>query len=58
MRNLIDRCLSFHPSQRPSFEAILNELEMIGWAMLADADTKAIAEAVSEVNGLESRLTH
>jgi hypothetical protein len=56
MRDLIERCLSSSPSQRPSFQDILEELERIGWAILADVDANAIANAVSEVNRLESLL--
>jgi hypothetical protein len=49
MQNLIKRCWSLDPSERPSFQDILNEFEMNRWGILPGVDAKIIQDSVSEV---------
>jgi serine/threonine protein kinase len=56
MKNLIERCWSRDPSDRPSFGAIFEELEGCGFQFLADADGDEVAKSVSEVLELEKSL--
>jgi serine/threonine protein kinase len=56
MKNLIERCWSRDPSDRPSFGAIFEELERCGFKFLADADGDEVAKSVSEVLELEKSL--
>jgi serine/threonine protein kinase len=57
MQNLIDRCWSLNPDDRPSFRAIFNEFSARGWAILPDADADLIGESVAGVLSLEARLS-
>jgi serine/threonine protein kinase len=54
MRNVIRGCWSLNPCERPSFEAILNEFETSGWAILPRANANMIAKSVMEVQRLEN----
>jgi TPR repeat protein len=56
LENLIRRCWSLNPSERPSFEAIFNEFVANGWDILPDADSDLIAKSVSKVLSLENHL--
>jgi serine/threonine protein kinase len=58
MSKLIGQCWSSTPSERPSFEAILNEFEVNHWAVLPGADAKHIADYVSTVISKENMRTH
>jgi hypothetical protein len=49
MAQLIVRCWSLNPCERPSFEAILKAFKVSGWAILPDIDVKAVAGSVSDV---------
>jgi hypothetical protein len=49
MPNLISRCWSQNPRDRPSLEEIFNELQASGWAILGKADAKAIEASLLEV---------
>jgi serine/threonine protein kinase len=55
MPGLLFRCWSENPSSRPSFEEIFREFKDCGFAILPDADSKAIKRSVDEVLGLELR---
>jgi TPR repeat protein/serine/threonine protein kinase len=54
MQNLIRRCWSLNPAERPSFQDILQEFSASGWAILPHADPKVIEESVLKVIRLES----
>jgi serine/threonine protein kinase len=58
MQNLIRRCWSLTPSERPSFEDIFNEFKESQWAILAGADGARIAASVAEVTRRETGLRH
>jgi serine/threonine protein kinase len=49
MQNLIRRCCSENPSDRPSFDQIFREFEACNFAILSDADAAAIKESASKV---------
>jgi hypothetical protein len=53
---LIRRCWSVNPTERPSFQDILDEFQSMGWAILPDADASIIKQSVSEVIRLEGFL--
>jgi serine/threonine protein kinase len=56
MRNLIPRCWSAGPSQRPSFEEILELFRSCQFAILPGTDGAAIERTVSEVLEVEKGL--
>jgi TPR repeat protein len=49
MQNLIGRCWSLNPSDRPSFRDIFLEFKSSGWEILPGVSVDRIAESVSEV---------
>jgi serine/threonine protein kinase len=56
MRELIPRCWSKNPNDRPSFQDIFETFAGCGFAILPDADATAISQAVSEVLQVENAL--
>jgi TPR repeat protein/tRNA A-37 threonylcarbamoyl transferase component Bud32 len=56
MQQLIPRCWSSDPNDRPSFQAILDEFQGCGFAILPGADGNAISQAVSEILAVEKTL--
>jgi hypothetical protein len=49
MQNLIRRCCSENPSDRPSFHQIFGEFEACDFAILPDADAAAVKESALKV---------
>jgi TPR repeat protein len=49
MQNLIGRCWSLNPSDRPSFRDIFLEFKSSGWEILPGISVDRIAQSVSEV---------
>jgi serine/threonine protein kinase len=58
MQNVIRRCWSSTPSDRPSFADIFNEFKESQWAVLPGADGERIAASVAEVTRSETGLRH
>jgi serine/threonine protein kinase len=58
MQNMIGRCWSLTPSERPSFEDIFNKFKENHWAILPGADAKTIAASVAEVVRCEAGRRH
>lgn len=51
--DLISKCLSFKPSDRPSFDDILKEMKKKSYAMASDVDQAIIEKRIDEINSFE-----
>jgi serine/threonine protein kinase len=58
MRGLISRCWSEDPADRPSFDAILQEMRAIDFAIIPDADPNVIRQSVAKVMEQERGMNH
>jgi TPR repeat protein len=56
MEGLIGRCWSHNPSSRPSFDDILRDFEVQGFALIPGVDCQAIRDVVDQVVAWELRL--
>jgi serine/threonine protein kinase len=54
MESLICRCWSTNPSDRPSFEAILEEFRSVNFAILPNADCEMVARKAAEILSREA----
>jgi serine/threonine protein kinase len=56
MQNLIRRCWSAKPDERPAFEEIFNEFKSARWEILPNADAKLIGASALRVVRFEKGL--
>lgn len=51
---LIEKCLSFKPSDRPSFDEILTEIRMNSYELAADVDPSLLSKRDKELEFIEN----